>query len=243
MTTEITVLFNNVAHDSRLTTAHGFACLIEGPEGSILFDSGCDGHILLANMKALGKDPEPVERVVISHMHWDHMGGLWDFLRKSGPVELFLPKSFSKDFVKHAEMLGARVVSVDGPAELAPGVHSTGEMGDKIKEQGLVLGGDAGSIVITGCAHPGIVAIVERAQAVVPGPVGTILGGFHMRADKEKDVHWIVGRLEGMNVRRVGSSHCTGDGPVERFREVWQDDFLDFGCGATLRLDPGETTP
>ena len=118
----ITVLFNDVAQDPRLQTAHGMACLIEGAGRTILFDTGGDGHILLDNMKALGKDPAQVDCIVISHMHWDHSGGLFTFLREVGEIEVFMPKAISRDFRDHAAMLGARVTVVDEPLKVATGV-------------------------------------------------------------------------------------------------------------------------
>jgi len=45
-------------------------------------------------MKALGKKPEDVDVVVISHIHADHTGGLAAFLEENSNVEVFLPASF-----------------------------------------------------------------------------------------------------------------------------------------------------
>jgi len=237
MSTDITVLFNNTTDDERLLPAHGLACLIEGGTRTLLFDTGGDGSILLDNMDALGKDPAAIDVVVISHLHWDHMGGLWQLLRRSGPVDLYLPKSASKEFRQHAEMLGATVTLVDTPMEIISGIRSTGEMGDKFKEQSLVLDSTDGAVVVTGCAHPGVVAIVERAREIAGAPVRFVLGGFHLRSTPEKDVAAIVARLENLGVARIAGSHCTGDMPMAMLRQVWRDDFVDFGCGTTVRIE------
>ena len=237
MSIDITVLFNNITDDERLTPAHGMACLIEGAARTILFDAGGDGTILLDNMDALDKDPAAIDAVVISHLHWDHMGGLWQLLRRAVPVDLYLPKSASKDLRGHAEMLGATVTIIDTPTEIVPGIHSTGEMGDKIKEQSLVLESADGAVVITGCAHPGVTSIVERASEVVGTPARFVLGGFHLRSTAEKDVAAIVERLKNLGVQRIAGSHCTGDMPVAMLRRVWRDDFVEFGCGTTVRIE------
>ena len=240
---DITVLFDDAAGDERLIPAHGMSCLIEGMESTVLFDTGCDGHILLANMETLGKDPARVDVVVISHHHWDHMGGLWELLRRSGPVHLFIPKSFSAEFGRHAEMLGARVTAVDGPAEIATHVFSTGEMGDKIKEQALIVETASGVTVITGCAHPGIVDIVRQAADVCGGPVRLALGGFHLRDCAEERVWEIIDELKRLGIERVGASHCTGDRPIEMFRQTWKNSFVEFGCGAVVHLDTFHASP
>ena len=54
----ITVVFNNVPYQTGLTTAWGFSCVIEGPEKTILFDTGADGDLLLANLEWLGIEPQ-----------------------------------------------------------------------------------------------------------------------------------------------------------------------------------------
>ena len=243
MAIDITVLFDDATGEENLIPAHGMSCLIEGMERTVLFDTGCDGHILLANMETLGKDPAQVDVVVISHNHWDHTGGLWELLRRSGPVHLFIPKSFSADFGKHAEMLGAQVTAVYGPTVIDNHVFSTGEMGDKIKEQALILKAGEGVTVVTGCAHPGIVDIVRQAFEVCGCPVHLALGGFHLRDYSEERVREIIDELEGLGVERVGASHCTGDMPIEMFRRTWKDSFVDFGCGAAIHLDTFHTSP
>ena len=237
MSIDITVLFNNIAGDSRLQTAHGLACFVEGCGKTILFDTGCDAHILLENMDILGKKPEDADIVVISHMHWDHNGGLWDALRRTGPVDLYLPKSASKEYGKHAEMLGARVTRVDGPEEIVPGVRSTGEMGGKIKEQSLVFDIDGGAAVLTGGAHPGIVDIVGRGREVAGATVRFALGGFHLRSWNKKNLGTAIAGLRRAGVERDAASHCTGDMPTDMFRAEWGGDFVGFACGDTVRLE------
>jgi metal-dependent hydrolase (beta-lactamase superfamily II) len=60
----------------RLGTAWGFACVVETADDRILFDTGSDGGMLIANMHALGIDPSGMDALVISHEHWDHVGGI-----------------------------------------------------------------------------------------------------------------------------------------------------------------------
>jgi len=74
----ITVMSDNNSYQGGLETAWGFSCLIQGTENTILFDTGGDGSILLANMEKLGFDPKEIELIVLSHMHWDHIDG-WGF--------------------------------------------------------------------------------------------------------------------------------------------------------------------
>lgn len=241
-TVDITVLFNDVAQDPRVKTAHGMACLIEGLERTVLFDTGGDGHILLENMAALDKDPAAVDVVVISHAHWDHSGGLFTFLREAKPgVEVYMPKAVSKDFRDHAELLGAKVVAVDGPIEVAPGLHSTGQMGgdslaQERKEQGIVFTAEEGPVVITGCAHPGVFNIVKEANRICPGEIYAVLGGFHLRDAKANEIAELIREIKALGVRRMGPSHCTGEAQTKDFAAAWGGEFLPFGCGAVVQV-------
>ena len=87
----ITVVFNNVPHLADLETGWGFSCLVEGLGKTILFDTGADGEVLLANMRRLELSPKTVETVVISHLHHDHTGGLDALLAANPDLEVWLP--------------------------------------------------------------------------------------------------------------------------------------------------------
>lgn len=241
---DITVLYNDIAHDTQLETAHGISCWIEGMEKTILFDTGGDGHLLLDNMHKLHKDPERIDIVIISHLHWDHSGGLFTLLRSTGPVKAFMPKDFPADFVNHAGRLGADVTVLDGPTEIIPGIYSTGQMGtDRLprdrREQSLTLDTAEGTAVLTGCAHPGIVDIVKRAKEMRPGNIAVALGGFHLKVSDEAEVNAVIKDLKDLGVEKMAASHCTGaiGGPQQgMFEQAWADDFMPFGCGASVRL-------
>ena len=66
------------------------------------------------------------------------------------------------------------------PLQICAGVFSTGELGSSIKEQSLIVETDAGLIVITGCAHPGIAEITATAKNLRNDKIRLILGGFHL---------------------------------------------------------------
>lgn len=174
---KITIVYDNQADDG-LKSGWGFSCLIETEE-KILFDTGDSGKKLIYNMKQLNIVPESIDKVVISHNHWDHTGGLKEFLKLNSNAKVFHPKSFSK------------------PTEISPGVHSTGALGGLIKEQSLVVNTKQGNVVITGCAHPGLGNILQVAKKL--GQVYGVIGGFHGFSDFK--------RLEGIEL--IGPCHCT----------------------------------
>ncbi len=72
----LTVLVENTSRRPDLAAEHGFAALLETPDGTLLFDTGARPGTLRANAAALGVDLSTVAAVVLSHGHYDHTGGL-----------------------------------------------------------------------------------------------------------------------------------------------------------------------
>ncbi|MDD2665734.1 MAG: MBL fold metallo-hydrolase [Methanocellales archaeon] len=171
---KLKVIYDNEACKG-LKSGWGFSCLIED-ERKVLFDTGWDGSILLYNMKALGIDPKDIEIIVLSHDHWDHIGGLTWVLNLNPGTEVYAPSSFSKR-LKEEISSKAKLIEVDGPVKICERIYTTGVLGTTTKEQSLLLETKEGLIVITGCAHPGISAILDRASSI--GHVYGIMGGFH----------------------------------------------------------------
>lgn len=233
----MTVIYNNVPYNQELTTAWGMSCLIEGLEKTILFDTGGDGAVLLANMAKLGIDPMTIDTVVLSHIHSDHTGGLWDLLEKNSRVIVYVLESFPKDFKNRVEHLCGKVISVREPIEIGKDVWSTGELGAWMKEQSLVIDTKKGLIIITGCAHPGIVDIVKFTREHFQQDVYLVFGGFHLMAYSERQVTGIISDLKKMGVGKVGPSHCTGEKQIDMFRNAWGKDFIELGCGAKLEIN------
>ena len=112
------IVFNNLPCKAGLQTGWGFACLIDGLPGTILFDTGGDGNVLLSNMQHLGLDAGAVRAVVLSHIHGDHTGGLDAFLARNPDVTVFVPESFPASFQREVVRLGATIKPVSGARKL-----------------------------------------------------------------------------------------------------------------------------
>ncbi len=114
MECRITVLCENTVVGLGLVGEHGFAALIEIPEQNILFDTG-QGIGLLRNALLLKKDLRDVSRVVLSHGHSDHVGGLLAFLEIKGPCPVTAhPEVFRERFRLADAPGGARVPVANG---------------------------------------------------------------------------------------------------------------------------------
>jgi 7,8-dihydropterin-6-yl-methyl-4-(beta-D-ribofuranosyl)aminobenzene 5'-phosphate synthase len=233
---EITVLYNNVHHAPGCVCQWGFACLIRGTEQTILFDTGGDGRVLLANMERLGADPTEIDCVVLSHSHGDHTGGATALLPHLKPVRWYIPVDFAARFRSNLERAGHTVIPVTGQVEICPAVFSTGELGSGIKEQSLIVETEAGLIVITGCAHPGIVHITATARKQRDRKIHLILGGFHLGSTSEAQLLRIVEQLQALGVEKVAPSHCTGARAIRLFTDTWKENCLSSGCGARIAV-------
>ncbi len=239
-TLTLTIIYDNNAYDPRLRTAWGFSCLIECRGQVVLFDTGGDSPTLLANMDALGIDPSKIEAVVLSHIHGDHTGGLPGILEIAGDgLTVFVPQSFPARF-KEAVRTRAKLVEIVEPREIGEGVYTTGELGTGIIEQSLVVRTDEGLVVVTGCAHPGIVEIVRKAKALSDDKVYLVLGGFHLGGKSRKEIEGIVSEFRRLGVRKVAPCHCTGEQAIKMFRQEYGEDFIQAGAGKVIRLLPSE---
>lgn len=232
----ITVLFNNVPYRLGLTPGWGFSCLIEGADRTILFDTGGDGAVLLANMRRMGLSPKTVEAIVLSHIHADHTGGLDGFLAEHADLEVWLPAEFSAAFQRAVAKRGVRVKPVHRGGRLFGNAWSTGELGNGIIEQALILDTAKGLVVVTGCAHPGIDRIAETAVWLTGKCIHLLMGGFHLGGSERAEIKAIIARLQTLGVEKVAPSHCTGDAAIALFREAWGKDFVEGGLGAVIEV-------
>jgi 7,8-dihydropterin-6-yl-methyl-4-(beta-D-ribofuranosyl)aminobenzene 5'-phosphate synthase len=235
-TIRLSVVYNNVPFDSRLENNWGFSCLIEGVEQTILFDTGGPDSILLNNMKIMGISPEVVHSVFLSHYHTDHIGGLDDFLRQNSNVNIYLIESFPEWYRDMLKDSGAKVKMLNDPTKLSDQVYTTGEMIKMISEHSLIIRTSEGLVIITGCAHPGIVDIVKKSKELLNDNVRLVMGGFHLLRKSTNQIEAKIEELKNLGVKKVAPSHCTGDEAIDLFRKAWGNNFLESGTGKIIEV-------
>lgn len=188
MKVKITIIYDNKSFKDGLKADWGFSCFVEAHGRRILFDTGAKGQILLENMEKLGIESTMIDEIIISHPHWDHIGGLQDFLKRNS-VKVYVPESCQTP--ENAK----EVIRVKGPLEIHENIFSTGEL--EGIEQSLVVRTENGLVVIVGCSHPGIETILKAASQF--GKVRALIGGLHGFKDFD-----IIQDLE-----LVCPTHCT----------------------------------
>ncbi len=235
---KFTIVYDNNSLKKGLECDWGFSCVVEGLDKTILFDTGRYHTTFMQNLAKLGFKPEQIDTIVLSHEHPDHIGGAGKILEKKSGIDLFLVNSFSSGTKQELRDFGGRVVEVKTPLPVGGHCFSTGEMKNFMKnEHSLVIVTDRGAIVITGCAHPGVVNIVRRAKEISKKEVLFVFGGFHLMMDSEGDIRKIIEDFKDEGVGYVGPTHCSGRQARDLFAKTYQKKYLDCGAGRTITAD------
>lgn len=230
----VTIVYDNNEYDSRLTSAWGFSCVVKLPEKTILFDTGGGGGLLLDNMKKLGISPLEIDAIVLSHIHGDHTGGLKGFLEQNSQVTVYLPRSFPTHIKQDITSCGAEVKDLHEPKELFEGIFTTGELDGGIKEQSLLVKTSEGLVVITGCAHPGIVNITKKAKEITGNKLYLVVGGLHLGGAFPSQISYVAESLLRLGVRKVAPCHCSGDEARKLFEDYFGENYIDCGVGKNI---------
>jgi 7,8-dihydropterin-6-yl-methyl-4-(beta-D-ribofuranosyl)aminobenzene 5'-phosphate synthase len=234
-TVTFTIVYDNNSYDPGLRTAWGFACLVETGEATVLFDTGADAPTLLDNMAKLGIDLLTIEAVVLSHIHGDHVGGLTGLLDAGARPTVYVPAVFPPSF-KNGVSVRTDLVEVTEPIEIRPGLYTTGEVGSAIVEQALAVETEDGLVVVTGCAHPGVVEMVERAFEVLGGDILLVMGGFHLGNATHGQIEGVIDGLCHLGVQMVAPCHCTGDRARQLLAESFGSDYIAAGAGRVITI-------
>jgi 7,8-dihydropterin-6-yl-methyl-4-(beta-D-ribofuranosyl)aminobenzene 5'-phosphate synthase len=236
---DIEILYDNRTDKKTIAKGWGFSCLVDN---RILFDTGEDGKSLLSNMKEMGVRLDELEQVVISHDHWDHTGGLWEILKMKKGLKVYVCNGFSEEFKKKAIDLGGRLIEPDDFSEITKNIYVTGPIRGEyktqlIEEQALAVKTPRGVTVATGCAHPGIVRIVEKVKEEFSQErLYCVFGGFHLKDRQEKDINTIIGQLEALGVKKFGPAHCSGETAISMFKERFGDNYIKMAAGKAFEV-------
>lgn len=153
---------------------------------------------------------------------------------------------------KHA----GRITRIETSREVLPGVHLLTEItktyprpsGDqrlKMKtprgttrdtfahELTTVLDAADGLVILTGCAHTGVLNMITAARQTFPNrPLRAVIGGFHLMRENPAVVRQIGETLLEMDVPEVHTGHCTGERSTGVLAEVLGERLHTLGTGA-----------
>ena len=234
---KLTILTENMA-GGRFLAEHGISYLVEIDGEKILFDTG-HSDVFLKNAQQLGINlPAEVNKVVLSHGHWDHGDGLKYTENKTLIAH---PSSFIKRFRKSDHSPVGLTISKEKiqekfqlvetkvPYKITENLWFLGEIPreNDFESQHTSFTDEFGNddfipddsalaarvqnklVVITGCSHSGICNIVEYARKVTGlSTVDTVLGGFHLKHN-DGQTQKTIAYFKKNAIKNIYPSHCT----------------------------------
>ena len=236
---KLEILFDKDTKNKKLRTGWGVSFLLDE---KILFDTGENGHWLMENIKRLQVDVNRIEAVVISHDHWDHQGGLWELLKKRKGLIVYACPNFSAEFKDKVKRLKGKLAENEKIAEISKDIFVTGEIageykGEYMPEQALAIKTGKGVSVITGCAHPGIIKMLNTVKGNFPKEdIYAVLGGFHLMDKDKMLIEIIADEFKKIGVKKAGATHCSGPRAEEIFKLKYKKDFLPVKVGKEIQV-------
>jgi 7,8-dihydropterin-6-yl-methyl-4-(beta-D-ribofuranosyl)aminobenzene 5'-phosphate synthase len=246
-----------------------------GDSRKIILDTGRNRQALLHNIKRLKVNLRDVDCVVLSHGHLDHTAATVQIVKALGSMKVyahphtFLPRFFKPKSGKRRdigvpkgegrreiESAGGEITFSTKPAEIVPGVWTTGqieratsfesvfplsegeslsivvdgeEINDRIlDDQALWMNVDSlGGFVVTGCAHAGLVNTLSHVQKIGHfGQIHGLVGGTHLVGRSEEYLQKTIKELGGFGLGLISPCHCTGFRATARLWQAFSDAFV-----------------
>ena len=172
--------------------------------------------------------------------------------------------------IAELEAAGGEIVLSSSPVEVVPGVWTTGEVPRKTLETPMELrkgaqilteiGGEwrpdnltddqslwmnldgFGAVVASGCAHAGIVNILNHIKEQGPfDDIACFVGGTHLSGRNDEYLDSVLAGLRGFGFKLFSPCHCTGFKATSRLWKAFPDAFvLNYCCREIDPLDPTE---
>ena len=249
---EILPLYEAASASPDLVSGHGVSYLIRTDSATILLDLGNNPDGLTVapfaqNMQALGLAWDEVDRVVISHPHPDHVGGLTAWRERTVSFGE-LPGGLGERlvFVPHVTVYKGAVHATI-PTLPAPDIATTGVISypevwpislftPKGEEQALVVHvAGHGLVLITSCGHSGLEHLVARAESLYGEKVVGVVGGLHYLNATGEELQPQIRFLQSRQLELVAlSSHDSGPVALSAFESAFPNVYQTLTVGEAI---------
>lgn len=132
-------------------------------------------------------------------------------------------------------------VLVNQLTEVSPGIFLVRTVSKKtgtleLPELTLAIKRPNGLLLVDGCSHAGIEAILQAASSVDPG-TEVVFGGLHLVTTPVEEIDVLVDNLKTKwKVQRIAPGHCTGEAAFARLKKAYGDNYLYAGLGTRVEL-------
>jgi 7,8-dihydropterin-6-yl-methyl-4-(beta-D-ribofuranosyl)aminobenzene 5'-phosphate synthase len=228
-------------HDVRWTpgNAAGVSVLLtaeeaDGTTRNLLLDTGWDPEYVGDVFRREGidamLDAGAIEALVVTHEHIDHFWGVAAVMKRRPGIRVLVPAGISgksRKLLRDAGHAGELSELPPGPHALFPGclsvVFDTPINLQAHGEQVLYFNvAGKGIVTVTGCCHPGAVALLDYAKDHFrEETIHAVYGGLHIAPfdDWGEAQERLLDRLGGYGVAHWACNHCTGLLAVNRMKE------------------------
>jgi len=135
-------------------------------------------------------------------------------------------------------------VLVNQLTEVSPGIFLVRTVSQKkgtleLPELTLAIKRPNGLLLVDGCSHAGIEAILEAASAVDPR-TEVVFGGLHLVTTPVEEIDVLVENLKTKwKVQRIAPGHCTGEPAFARLKKAYGENYLYAGLGTKVEIPAG----
>ncbi|WP_299980857.1 MBL fold metallo-hydrolase [Desulfobacula sp.] len=280
--TKITIMCENRAGAGiGIIGEHGFSALIEKNNEKILMDTG-QGLGLKANATALKINLSDINKIVLSHGHFDHTGGLADLMPQKEKIDVYAhPDIFAPKYARHGNegekkevFIGTRFSQEYLESNMNAKFHFKKEFSkisndiffsgviprqtdferqDKrllVKEgqsfiqdplhddASLLIETSSGPVILTGCAHSGIVNIMNHfSKKTGYKSFHAVIGGTHLGfLNSDKQLEKTMDAFAQYDLKLIAVSHCTGNEAAAVCYNRFKDKFAFANAGWSARF-------
>lgn len=274
---QIRCLIENTAISEEFESEHGLSLYIKTDKHRLLFDFGASPRFL-RNAELMEVDLAQIDIGILSHGHYDHGGGLSEFLKVNKDAKILVnQKAFEKHFSKRKDE-GIANIGLDTTLVMHHQIHFIGRMlkmdeelllfsnikerkmlpkgneamlveGNEgtyiqdgfLHEQNLVVTENGKNILFAGCAHRGIINIVNQAAENLGKMPDVVVGGFHLYSRDENlcetdERITQLGELLLQTGAQFYTCHCTGMKAFHMLKEVMGEQIRYLSTGQTITI-------
>lgn len=234
---KIIVLSDDRVTETRFIAKHSFSLFIQANYDTYLFDLGVDPLVIEHNAHELGLDISIVDYAFISHEHTPHFGG-FKYLASEAPfTEVYIPFGSMESLGRILARHGLRPVEVNKWIKLGNDIYVSKPYYGPPNEHVMVIERDNGLIILTGCLHPGLDALLDIVRSFNKRIIG-LIGGLHLLNAPEHVVNMYVDNLVyKIKPDFIVPLHCTGDRFINRILEKSRDiDIKEYSTGSVIEI-------